>query len=304
MLPPDIVLSEEEARELTTTDLAVAGNDAVFRVEGPGTVDCLQGLLTNDVVKPGSPSLIWGAFLTPKGMIVSDAWIRRDDQGAWVVVPGIARERVHDLLRRSLPPRLARPVDRSGMLAVRRLLGRSSAVPGGNAFAHPSGPAPFTALLLSEDPAVDDARLAAAGWRFAPPRFVDAVRVALGWPALDLEIDERTLPQEVRFDELQAVKYDKGCFTGQETVARVHFRGHVNRTLRGLTWEDGPPADREVLHEGRVVGTVRTVMHVGTRRLALSVLRREVADGETVMAGGAPARVVALPFDLAVHRPG
>ena len=57
------------------------------------------------------------------------------------------------------------------------------------------------------------------------------------------EIVEKTLVQEVRYDEIGGVSYTKGCYTGQETVARLHFRGHTNRELRGLRWMSAPAAE-------------------------------------------------------------
>ena len=63
-------------------------------------------------------------------------------------------------------------------------------------------------------------------------------RVEAGWPEWGVDIDDTTIPQEANFDELHAISYTKGCYTGQETVARVHFRGHVNRHLRGLLFDD------------------------------------------------------------------
>jgi aminomethyltransferase len=105
--------------------------------------------------------------------------------------------------------------------------------------------------------------------------------------------------QEVRFDELGGVSYTKGCYLGQETVARIHFRGHPNRELRGLEWEDSLPLiGRTIEGVGREVGTVRSTLIVGGRRLGIAPIRREVAIGETVIAGGRPARVVALPFGV------
>src|SRR2546423_15709896 len=74
-------------------------------------------------------------------------------------------------------------------------------------------------------------------------------------------MDESTLPQEVNFDELGAISYTKGCYIGQETVARVHFRGHVNRFLRRLRFVTRPPPPKgaELLDEtGKVIGEIRS----------------------------------------------
>ncbi len=112
-----------------------------------------------------------------------------------------------------------------------------------------------------------------------------------------MEIDEKTLPQEVRYDEIGGVSYTKGCYTGQETVARLHFRGHTNRELRGLRWQGTQPlAGRGVVYGEKDVGAVRSTLTLEDRRLGLGIIRREVEPGRTVLAGGAEAKVVSLPF--------
>ncbi len=118
-----------------------------------------------------------------------------------------------------------------------------------------------------------------------------------GWPALGAEIDERTLPQEVRYDQIGGVSYTKGCYTGQETVARLHFRGHTNRELRGLRWRRPEPLDGRTINKGeREVGSVRSTLSLDDRAIGLGLIRREVGVGEELLAGGQPATVVALPF--------
>ena len=77
---------------------------AIFRVEGAGALTCLQGLLTNDLDGPGVHSLVYGALLTPKGMIVLDLWVLRDSAGFTLVAPMGAREAALELFKRSLPP--------------------------------------------------------------------------------------------------------------------------------------------------------------------------------------------------------
>jgi folate-binding Fe-S cluster repair protein YgfZ len=101
----------------------------------------------------------------------------------------------------------------------------------------------------------------------------------------------------VRYDEIGGVSYTKGCYTGQETVARVHFRGHTNRELRGVYW-DGPGVleGRAVQANGREVGTVRSTLRLEDRTLGLAVIRREVEPGAEVVAGGRRAMVLGLPF--------
>ncbi|MEO6057748.1 MAG: hypothetical protein ABI860_05830 [Gemmatimonadales bacterium] len=299
----------------------VSTSPTVLRVTGPGALACLQGLLTNDLEKPGDGSLVYGALLTPKGMIVVDAWVIRQGDTFMLIVPPSGREAVMELFTRQLPPRLARTTDLTGEATVAWLLGahgfqvlaksgvgapesagRVVSV-GGElspvAIALAPESAPFVALAVGLAPAVAPivGRLTAAGAAPGEESDLHAARVLSGWPALGAEIDERTLPQEVRYDEIGGVSYTKGCYTGQETVARLHFRGHTNRELRGLHWSDAEPLDgRSVVHGEKDVGSVRSTLTLEDRVLGLGVLRREIAPGEQVTAGGRRARVVGLPF--------
>jgi folate-binding protein YgfZ len=294
---------------------------AVVRIAGSGALACLQGLLTNDLEKPGDNSLVYGALLTPKGMIVVDAWVLRQADTLTLVMPPDGHAAALELFTRQLPPRLARTTDLTGRATVAWVLGAHGfqvlaksgvgapesagrvASIGGElspvAVAVAPEEAPFVALAVGLTPAVEPvvARLTGAGAVPGDEGDLHAARVLCGWPALGVEIDERTLPQEVRYDEIGGVSYTKGCYTGQETVARLHFRGHTNRELRGLRWTDTGPLDgRSVVHGEKDVGSVRTTLTLEDRVLGLGLLRREVSPGETVTAGGRDAKVVALPF--------
>lgn len=293
----DVILNPAAVRALSEGHHALAVDVAVFRLEGTGTISCLQGMLTNDVAKMAPDGLIWGAFLTPKGMIITDAWVRRDGEAAWVIVPSEARETVRTLFARTIPPRLAKVRDVTEAMMVRWLVGAEAALPTRLPVAVPSGPAPFRGLAMAEMPEAEaEEILREAGWLTAPTEWSAAARLLAGWPALGREIDEKTLPQEVAFDELAGVRYDKGCYTGQETVARLHFRGHANRVLRGLLWESGVvPSGVEIVHGERTVGTIRTIGQLGARVAALALIRREVEVGATVTAGAAAATVIELP---------
>jgi tRNA-modifying protein YgfZ len=132
----------------------------------------------------------------------------------------------------------------------------------------------------------------------------EVARVEAGRPEWGLDIDESTIPQEANFDELHAISYTKGCYTGQETVARVHFRGHVNRHLRGLRFagHELPPARAQLLDAlAKPVGDVRTaVLSPRLGPIALGMVRREVSAGDEVAVrwegGETRATVVGLPF--------
>jgi folate-binding protein YgfZ len=321
MTTPDVV----SELQLTQARLAVLRAGAVvaplpaaiWTVTGAGAADCLQGLLSNDVVKPGDGSVVFGALLTSKGMIVSDLWAIR--AGGSFVLLGAAerREAVTEVLRRSLPPRLAALADRTDewMAAAVIGAGTSAALTGAGVpsslgpgaatadaelrLARPGEAAPYGALLTGPRATMQGAtaRLKVAGAADGTEADLLAARILAGWPATGAEIDEKTLPQEVRFDEIGGVSYTKGCYLGQETVARVHFRGHPNRELRGLLWEgSGPLAGRAIVEGDREVGTIRSSVLIEGVRYGLAPIRREVVPGSVVTAGGQPARVTTLPF--------
>lgn len=301
--------------------VAVRDQPAMFEVQGPAALACMQGLLTNDLERAGEGSLVFGALLTPKGAIVVDLWVLRTGGRLLLVAEAAARQPAAELLRRSLPPRLATATDRTGELGVAWLYGlaleealaQTGLAPlpeegrvlgaGDLQLARPPASAPFRALLAGPMDALG-AALETSGLPEGDGDDREAARILAGWPRLGAEIQERTLVQEVRFDEIGGVSYTKGCYTGQETVARLHFRGHVNRELRGLAW-DGPPAlvDRVVVdQDGLEVGRVRSVVAVPGWLLGLALLRREVEPGAQVVAGGHPATVVHLPFEEAYRQ--
>lgn len=141
-------------------------------------------------------------------------------------------------------------------------------------------------------------RLEATGRRLASRAVWELARIESGRPAFGTDMDENTIPQEAHLDTLGAISFTKGCYTGQETVARVHFRGHVNRHLRGLTASQPMPQHARVFDaSGKDVGDVRsTVLSPRLGPIALAMIRREVAPGDTVTVEGGEAKVVALPF--------
>src|SRR5256885_170561 len=232
----------------------------------------------------------------------------------------------------AVPPRLARLADRTAELAVLRLTGpRAQAVAeaaglampsaagravqavtddAGADVARPGDAAPFALQVTLPADRADALRerLIAGGALWADPDALEFARILAGWPALGAEVDDRTIPQEVRYDELGGVSYTKGCYTGQETVSRLHFRGHTNRYLRGLMLDAEPAATpaqgwSAVTHLDRDVGRVTSLAWVpesgvagGGRWVGLALIRREVGPGVMVRAAGRDARVVDLPF--------
>lgn len=300
----EATLTRDSLERLRTGALVQQMPAAVFSIAGPGALQCLQGLLTNDLVKPADGTLVYGALLTPKGLIILDCWVIKLSD-LFIFITGLdARAAAADLFRKQLPPRLARVTDLTDEWRVYRLFGHGAVAEpiavDGVVLAQCIGGAPFTALLAGPAEPMTHALklLAIAGMRSATNDEWEAARILAGWPQRGAEIDEKTLVQEVRFDENGGVSYDKGCYTGQETVARLHFRGHTNRNLRGVAWDGTAPlSDARILVGEKEVGSVRSVLTLPGRRIALALVRREVETGTSVVAGGSPATVVELPFD-------
>lgn len=278
---------------------------AVFSIAGPGALQCLQGLLTNDLAKPADGSLVYGALLTPKGLIILDCWVIKQENDRFVLITDLdARAIAAQLFRKQLPPRLARVTDLTEEWQVYRLFGGGAPVPridvDGVVIARRPSETPFTALVTGTADATARALelLAVAGARTATSDEWEAARILAGWARRGAEIDEKTLVQEVRFDENDGVSYEKGCYTGQETVARLHFRGHTNRNLRGVAWSAIEPlADARIMVGEKEVGSARSILTLPSRRVALALVRREIETGSPVVAGGSPATVVELPFE-------
>ncbi len=125
---------------------------------------------------------------------------------------------------------------------------------------------------------------------------LDVARIEAGRPRWGRDMDDNTIPQEANLGQLGALHFDKGCYTGQETVARIHFRGHVNRHLRLLRSETAVPTGAELrTTEGKVVGDVRSsALSPRLGAVALAMVRREVEPGamlEAVAEGHAPMTV-------------
>jgi folate-binding protein YgfZ len=122
----------------------------------------------------------------------------------------------------------------------------------------------------------------------------DVARVEGGRPEWGVDIDDSTIPQEANFDELHAISYTKGCYTGQEVVARVHFRGHVNRHLRGILFDEAsmlPPRAALFDSTGKVGRrrAHRAALAPARRHRGSAMVRREVPIGATLVARDAAA---------------
>jgi tRNA-modifying protein YgfZ len=155
--------------------------------------------------------------------------------------------------------------------------------------------------LLCEAPDTERLRdaLVGRGASAVSEQAAESVRVERGRPRYGVDIDESTIPQEAGLNE-RAVSFTKGCYVGQETVARLHYRGKPNRHLRGLRLS-APVAGGEELRLGeRAVGRVGSVaLSPALGPIALALVRREAAPGDIVAVAdaGVSAQVVELPFE-------
>jgi folate-binding protein YgfZ len=300
---------------------------------GDKSGDALTGLVTNDVLGmlPGHGQ--YGAALSAKGRIASDLRIFASAGSYLVDGPARAWANWMGMVKKYVNPRVSGYRDDSYAIRDIGLFGpHSRRIVAGLAGVSEEALgalAPYSHVACTvEGHAVTVARSAEIGvdgyelflpleifdfvWETsvatgATPAGLDAweiARVEAGRPEWGIDIDESTIPQEANFDELNAISYTKGCYIGQEVVARVHFRGHVNRHLRGLRAAsiDAPPTGAQLIDDsGNHVGDVRSA--VASPRLgdiAMAMIRREVTPGMTLNAkwegGERRVDVTALPF--------
>jgi folate-binding protein YgfZ len=124
----------------------------------------------------------------------------------------------------------------------------------------------------------------------------EIVRVESGRPRYGVDLDESVIPQEAGLNE-RAVSFTKGCYVGQETVARLYYRGKPNRRLRGVRLSAPAPAGAPLRLGEKTVGTLgSSVVSPVYGPIGLAIVRREAEDGATVDVGGVPALIVDIPF--------
>jgi folate-binding protein YgfZ len=129
---------------------------------------------------------------------------------------------------------------------------------------------------------------------------VEVARIEVGRPRWGQDMDDTTIPQEANLGALGALSFEKGCYTGQETVARIHFRGHVNRHLRCVRSTQPLPEGADVrTAEGKSVGTVRSsAISPLAGPVAIAMIRREVSPGSAVQVVAGEA----APLDATILR--
>jgi folate-binding protein YgfZ len=153
-------------------------------------------------------------------------------------------------------------------------------------------------LCASEHREAVAAALLDAGALAVGEQTAEIVRVEHGRPRYGLDLDDSTIPQEAALNE-RAVSFTKGCYVGQETVARLYYRGKPNRHLRGLRLAGSAAPGEELRLGERSVGRLGSfALSPAHGPLGLALVRREAAPGDTVAVGphGVAAEIVELPF--------
>ncbi|HJZ62647.1 MAG TPA: glycine cleavage T C-terminal barrel domain-containing protein [Miltoncostaeaceae bacterium] len=271
-----------------------AGACALVWVEGPDAAGFLQGLLTADVagLEPGATA--YSLVLDNRGRIQGDMRVHRDGEDAFTLVVEAGQgEAVAELLHRYHFSEDLEVIGPEPFALVTAAAGVEA--PEGAADLVLPGRLPGTVDLVAADA---EELMAAAGLAPAPAEALETLRVEAGVPRFGVDMGTSTLVQEAGLEHV-AVSFEKGCYLGQETVARAQHRGRVNRRLRGLFLPAPAAAGAEVHHEGRAAGRLTSVaVSPAHGAIGLATLRREVPPGAEVAVDGvdAPARVVELPF--------
>lgn len=305
-------------------------------VGGAQAAETLTGLVTNDVnaLQPGAGQ--YAAALTPKGKVIADVRIFARTEDLLLDMPASAGPGFTAMIGKYVNPRLARYADVSAVLRTLGVFGpRAHAVLG--SVLEEAGAAATAVGALRGLADYHHAGFDVAGARvfvarvpdlggegfdcFVPVEVAEMLwtrlmqaraipvgrdaaeiaRVESGRPLFGTDMDENTLAQEANFDVLDGISYTKGCYTGQETVARVHFRGHVNRSLRGVRGAAAIPRGAVLFDGERSIGEVKSsVVSPRLGPIAIAMLRSDIESGAEVTArwegGEAPARVRELPF--------
>jgi tRNA-modifying protein YgfZ len=230
------------------------------RVAGPDAEDFLQRMLSNDVTQAPCEALL----LTPKGRVIAPlVLVRRGPENFLLLTEAGLGERVRGALTRArFAAKVEIEAEEHRSVVV---FGATEGIPNSE-YGEPA----VEVLDDSVEPTIDAEEL-------------ERMRVEAGTPAWGKEIDDRVLPAEAGLTE-RAVSFTKGCYPGQEPIARLHHRGKVNRRLRVLE-VDSAEEGAEIVFAGKPVGRVTSVVP----GKALAYVRTEVPDDAELDVAGARA---------------
>ena len=286
----------------------------LISVDGSEAGEYLQGQVTNDVeaLEPGQG--VYSALLDRKGRMQGDMRVLRRAAGFTIDTEADAGDAVMRHLSMYKIGRDVEIADRTDELELISVIGPAAGQlvldgPAGLENAHRQHELDgvettaiaidvgLDLLVASADRERVLEKLSARGAESVTEAAAEIVRVESGRPRFGREMTTATIPQEAGVNE-RAVSFTKGCYIGQETVARLHYKGKPNRRLVGLVLE-GPAAAGDPVRLGdRELGSIGTLALSPARgSIALAILRREAEVGDTVAVGdSASGKLVELPF--------
>lgn len=282
---------------LSAGAVIVEGLHEIVWVRGPDTVRFLDGLISQDIAGMAEGTVAHSFLLAPNGKLRAPHVVWRGDDAAGLVTWSGGGEVIsHDLTRFKIRVDATIEFEAGPVLTVLGDAAREVIATAGYQVPEPNswvagdvtvgsvpfargGPDRFVVVGADAD------RLAAAGGVAVDRASVEALRIERGEPIVGKDVDESTIPQEMGAVD-HAVSFTKGCYLGQELVARIDSRGHVNKHLRGLVIDGHsmPVAGAEVIAGDALVGTLTSVAVSSEldAPVALAMIRREVAPGDDV----------------------
>lgn len=250
----------------TVTPAAAERPRAYVAVRGPDAVTYLNRMLSNDVPEQGSVDAL---LLTPKARVIAPllVWRRGAEDVLVLTEPELGEVVRTHLTRMRFAAKCEIELERHSSTI---LFGEAADGIPNRDYGRPAVEVLDTAL----EPSLSAGEL-------------ERLRIEAATPRFGSEIDDRVLPAEAGLDT-RAVSFSKGCYPGQEPVARQHHRGKVNRRLRVLEVDGDPPAaDTPVAHDGKEVGRITSAVP----GLALAYVRVSVPDDAALDVDGRPARL-------------
>jgi folate-binding protein YgfZ len=281
-----------------------------LRLLGGETAEFLQGQLTNDVEGLDAGTGCYAALLNHKGKLRADMRLLRGREWIWLDTEPGFQAVVESTVRTYGIGRDVHAEDATTSHAILSLLGPAarSTLDAEPPAAEHSFVEGEHGIYVTTDLGVDvicasadaDGVRLALGVEPVSDEAAECLRIESGRPRLGLDFDGDAIPEEAGLNE-RAVSFDKGCYVGQETVARLHYKGKPNRRLRGLRLSEPAPSGAELRLGERVVGALGSVAVSPVHGpIALALVRREASPGDELAVGdgAASARVVELPFAM------
>jgi tRNA-modifying protein YgfZ len=281
---------------------------AILELRGAEAAEFLQGQVTNDVEALAPGSGCYAALLDHKGKIRTDMRVLRLAPDRLLVdAEGSSRRVLQHVFETYSLGRQVSHTDLSDDHVVLSLIGpsaRTALDPAPGEVEHDHVLTPFGVAVATEvgvDLICGERQAAAARAELEVPAASEAaaecLRIERGRPRLGFELDG-VIPEEAGLNE-RAVSFTKGCYVGQETVARLHYKGKPNRHLRGLRLSTPAATGEAIMLGDRQVGTIGSCCVSPVHGpIALALVRREAAPDQEVLVGsdGDRAVVVDLPF--------